>query len=70
MNWLFKTLAGAFVAGVGLKLGSEVYDTVKKQLQRHTSGLDSTNPSEDQAKEETPDIIDLSEEDGPKEAGW
>ena len=53
-----------------MKLGSEVYDTVKKQLQRHTSGLDSTNPSEDQAKEETPDIIDLSEEDGPKEAGW
>jgi hypothetical protein len=38
MNWIVKTLAGAIVAGAGWKLGSDVYDTVKKRVKEYTEG--------------------------------
>ena len=48
MNWLIKTLVGAVVAGVGLKIGTELYETAKKTVQRHVSG----EPAVDEAKKE------------------
>lgn len=32
MNWLLKTLAGAVIAGVGWKFGSDAYDMLKKRF--------------------------------------
>lgn len=36
MNWLLKTLAGAVVAGMGWKLGSDAYEAIKKKVKEHT----------------------------------
>lgn len=32
MNWILKTLVGAVVAGVGWKIGSDAYETLKRKL--------------------------------------
>ncbi len=74
MNWLIKTLAGAFVAGVGLKLGGEVYDTVKKQLQglARTEGAAAGEPAKAQkepaaADAEAPPLEGILEDIGDGE---
>lgn len=32
MNWVIQKLAGAMIAGIGWKLGADVYDTIKAKL--------------------------------------
>ena len=34
MNWLVQKLAGAVLAGIGFKLGSDLYDAVKSRLKQ------------------------------------
>ena len=40
MNWLLKTLAGAVVAGMGWKFGSDAYEAIKKKVKEHTEKKD------------------------------
>jgi hypothetical protein len=55
MNWFIRTLAGAFVAGIGWKLGHELYESVKKVVQKQDeAGL-----------EEDPQAADAGEGGGP-----
>ncbi len=52
MNWLIKTLAGAVIAGVGLKIGTDLYETAKKTFQGKASGDPTV---EEDKKEEASD---------------
>lgn len=52
MNWIVKTLVGAVIAGVGLKIGSDVYESAKKTLQQ-VAGKTPDSPEEaDEARED------------------
>ncbi|MCB9556862.1 MAG: hypothetical protein H6707_12215 [Deltaproteobacteria bacterium] len=34
MNWLMRKLGAAVITGVGLKLGSDAYDAIKRRLNK------------------------------------
>ena len=51
MNWIIKTLVGAVVAGVGPKIGTDIYESAKKTLQQATG----TEPDAEAKADEAPD---------------
>lgn len=40
MTWLFRTLVGAVVAGLGWKLGVDTYETIKEHVKKHSEKVD------------------------------
>jgi hypothetical protein len=48
MGWLIRTLAGAFIAGIGWKLGHEAYETVRKAVNKQTDADQERDADEDQ----------------------
>jgi hypothetical protein len=68
MNWIVKTLAGAIVAGAGWKLGSDVYDTVKKRVKEYTEDKEQEDDN-DGAGATTTHTVDVpSDSDDAPEA--
>ncbi len=51
MNWFVKTLVGAVLAGVGLKIGADVYEAVKKGVQQ-AAGTEPAGDAEEKDKDE------------------
>ncbi len=54
MNWIIKTLVGAALAGVGLKIGSDVYEMAKKGVQSVT-GAKPTGPETGEGAKDSED---------------
>ena len=63
MNWILRTLVGAVLAGIGLKIGSEIFEGVKKGIKEHGECTD--DEAEDGAGEEGErlpgDVVDLGD---------
>ncbi len=69
MNWIVKTLAGAIVAGVGWKLGSDAYETIKKRVREYTEGKEEEEEDNNGAGATTTHTVDVpSESDDAPEA--
>ena len=68
MNWIIKTLVGAVVAGVGLKIGSDMYESAKKTLQQVTGTDTETETKADESPDEDlegvleTEVVDLEQE--------
>lgn len=68
MNWIIKTLVGAVVAGVGLKIGSDMYESAKKTLQQVTGTDAETETKADESPDEDlegvleTEVVDLEQE--------
>lgn len=63
MNWIVKTLVGAVVAGVGWKMGTDVYDSVKKKLNEQADKLmEEDKNSENGAGATRTEVVDVQQD--------
>lgn len=66
MNWIVKTLAGAIVAGVGWKLGSDAYETIKKRVKEYSESKEQED-NNNGAGATTTHTVDVSDSDNAPE---
>jgi len=66
MNWLVRTLFGAMVAGVGWKMGLDVYETAKRTVRDRAVAREAGERSDDAVESggaaTEMDVVDISEE--------
>ena len=63
MNWIVKTLVGAVVAGVGWKIGADVYESVKTKLNEQAEKLvEEDKTAENGAGATQTEVVEVTDE--------
>ncbi len=59
MNWVLQRLAAAMIAGIGIKLGSDIYEGVKAKVKdRRESQAEETDDDDDELSTATAAVAD------------
>lgn len=74
MTWFVRTLVSAMVAGVGWKLGADLYDTAKRTIRDRAAaraeGDDADEAVENGAAATETDVVDVSEQPSTTTYRW